>query len=92
MNKDGILDRNDKWKNQSLLSFIELWFDRNGNGKVERRERVALGHQGISAINLKVLSTPERVVSGDGSITTYSEAIIGRKIKLTIYDLWYKIK
>ena len=92
VNKDGILDRNDKWKNQSLLSFIELWFDRNGNGKVERRERVALGHQGISAINLKVLSTPERVVSGDGSITTDSEAIIGRKIKLPIYDLWYKIK
>jgi hypothetical protein len=92
VNKDGVLDKNDKIGKRPVLSFLELWFDHNGNGKEDRGERKSIERLGRISVGLKVLSTPEKVIKGAGSITTFSEVSFGAKIKLPIYDLWYKVQ
>lgn len=91
-NGDGVINAKDKVKDRSVIDFLSVWFDRNGNAVVDRGEVAPLRLFGVRSLSLQVFSIPEKVVKGDGSITTKSSIRFKGIRSLPVYDLWFKVK
>lgn len=84
-NKDGKIDKNDK-----EFAHIKLWYDLNGNGKVDKGELKSLDSAKIDMLSLDYNSDHITPIGERGQFRESGYAMSGKK-KLEVIDVWFGV-
>jgi len=84
-NKDGKIDKTDK-----EFAHIKLWYDLNGNGKVDKGELKSLDSAKIDSLALEYNSDHMTPVGERGQFREAGYAMSGKK-KLDVIDVWFGV-
>ncbi|MFV3408852.1 EF-hand domain-containing protein [Bdellovibrio bacteriovorus] len=88
-NKDNVIDKNDK-----DFAKLQLWFDKNGDGKVQKGELVSLKSR-IESVSLKYDDSAVSGIADRAQIREKSTFVFvekGKKKEGRVIDLWFSPK
>lgn len=84
-NKDGKIDKKDP-----EFAHIKLWYDLNGNGKVDKGELKSLASAKIDSLSLDYKSDRMMPIGQRGQFREYGYATAGKK-KFDVIDVWFGV-
>ncbi|WP_374030776.1 hypothetical protein [Bdellovibrio bacteriovorus] len=88
-NKDGVIDKGDK-----DFAKLSLWFDKNGDGKVQKGELVPLKSR-VESVSLKYDDSAVSGIADRAEIREKSTFVFvekGKKKEGRVIDLWFSPK